>query len=225
MNTPGSPGALYKSRRQAGQILAARLHIYIDHDPIILALPRGGVPVGYEVARALGAPLDVLIVSKIGAPENKDMALGAVANESAKRWVANQEMLDYFNPPAGWFEAERDRQVDNIERRKYLYGSHDYSLSLTGRTVIVVDDGVETGSTARVALVALAEVAPARLVWATPVGPVNIIDSLSALADDVICLATPNSVKRIGMYYQDFPMVSDGDVVSLLALCRVGSNV
>jgi predicted phosphoribosyltransferase len=164
-------------------------------------------------------------VSKIGAPENKDMALGAVANESAKRWVANQEMLDYFNPPAGWFEAERDRQVDNIERRKYLYGSHDYSLSLTGRTVIVVDDGVKTGSTARVALVALAEVAPARLVWATPVGPVNIIDSLSALADDVICLATPNSVKRIGMYYQDFSMVSDGDVVSLLALCRVGSNV
>ena len=225
MNPVWSPAVLYKNRSQAGQVLAARLRPYIHHNPIILAVPRGGVPVGYQVARELEAPLDVLMVSKIGAPGNKDMALGAITDGAARRWVANQAMLEYLNPPAGWFEAERDRQIDSIERRRRLYRGYTDPIVITGRTVIVVDDGVATGSTARVALFALAEAAPARLVWAAPVGPADVTEGLKALADDVVCLATPDVVKHIETYYQDSCPVSDQDVLSLLARCRSDSRV
>ncbi|RRW44373.1 phosphoribosyltransferase [Pseudomonas luteola] len=225
MNPVWSPAVLYKNRSQTGQVLATRLRPYIHHNPIILAVPRGGVPVGYQVARELEAPLDVLMVSKIGAPGNKDMALGAVTDGAARRWVANQTMLEYLNPPAGWFEAERDRQIDSIERRRRLYRGYTNSMVITNRTVIVVDDGVATGSTARVALVALAEAAPARLVWAAPVGPADVAEGLKALADDVVCLATPDVVKHIETYYQNFCPVSDQDVLSLLARCRSDSRV
>ncbi|TWI56664.1 putative phosphoribosyltransferase [Pseudomonas duriflava] len=210
----------YQDRFQAGQALAEVLQVYANASPVVLALPRGGVPVALPIAQALNAPLDVVMARKIGAPNDKGCGLGAVIDGPASRWVVNQDRLEFLNPPAGWFEAERDRQLSDLKGLRRLYCGNRPPVSLKGRTVILADDGLDTGGTARVALMALAEEAPARLMLAVPVGARRVVNALQKLADQIICLAMPEPFQGIGAYYRQFEPLSDVDVAGLLSYAR-----
>jgi putative phosphoribosyl transferase len=211
---------LFDDRRDAGRRLAAALIRYRESDPIVLALPRGGVPVGFEVARALGAPLDVLMVRKIGAPGQPELGLGAVVDGADPQLVLNDEVIRRVSPPPGYIEDEQRRQLAEIERRRRRYLGDRPGLSVDGRIALVVDDGIATGATVKAALRGLARARPARLVLAVPVAPADTIDELSAECDDIVCLATPEPFHAVGPHYRDFTQTTDDEVVRLLAEAR-----
>src|SRR6059058_677649 len=162
-------GSLFEDRRDAGRQLAAALAHYESSRPVVLALPRGGVPVGFEVAKALGAPLDVLLVRKIGAPGHEELGLGAVVDGHDPQLVLNEDLVRTVAPPPGYIEAEEQRQLAEIERRRRPYIGDRSPVAVEARTVIVVDDGIATGATVKAALRGLARSRPARLVLAVPV--------------------------------------------------------
>ena len=189
---------LFRNRRDAGRRLAVALASYRESRPIVLALPRGGVPVGFEVAKALAAPLDVLLVRKIGAPGHEELGLGAVVDGHDPQLVLNEDLVRVIAPPAGYIEAEEQRQLAEIERRRQEYVGNRTPVAVEGRTVIVVDDGIATGATVKAALRGLARNRPARLVLAVPVAPADSLDELSAECDEVVCLATPDPFMRWG---------------------------
>src|SRR2546423_796744 len=182
---------LFRNRPDAGRRLAVALAPYRESRPIVLALPRGGVPVGFEVAKALAAPLDVLLVRKIGAPEQEELGLGAVVDGHDPQLVLNEDLVRAVAPPPGYMEAEQHRQLAEIERRRQQYVGDRSPVAVEGRTVIVVDDGIATGATFKAALRGLTRNNPARLVLAVPVAPADRLEELSAECDDVVCLATP----------------------------------
>src|SRR5690348_6438925 len=183
---------LFRNRRDAGRRLAVALAPYRESRPIVLALPRGGVPVGFEVAKALAAPLDVLLVRKIGAPGHEELGLGAVVDGHDHQLVLNEDLVRAVAPPPGYIEAEKQRQLAEIERRRQHYLGDRSPVAVEGRTVIVVDDGIATGATVKAALRGLARNRPARLVLAVPVAPGDSLNELSTECDDVVCLATPD---------------------------------
>ncbi len=207
----------FRDRRQAGQALAAALRELTLERPVVLALPRGGVPIGHEVARALAAPLDILLVRKIGAPGHAEFALGAVVDGSAPQWVVDDDMLRLFQPSPEWFAEQMAEQLREIERRRALYCGPRPPVALAGRDLIVVDDGLATGSTARVALKALHGRDPGRLVLAVPVGPRDTVEKLRPEVDELICLEMPEPFHAVGLHYEDFHQVSDLEVMELLA--------
>jgi putative phosphoribosyl transferase len=183
-------------------------------DPIVLALPRGGVPVGFEVARRLRAPLDVLIVRKLGTPGQEELAMGAVASGGAE--YLNAELIAELRLGHGVLDRTREREMAEVERRARRYRGDLPWPELRGRSVIVVDDGAATGATALAAIAALRRQLPAEVVIALPVAPRDTCDRLRAAADRLVCLRTPVLFFAIGTWYLDFEQVSDDDVRALL---------
>jgi putative phosphoribosyl transferase len=208
--------ALFADRSEAGRALAQRLLRFMDERPVVLALPRGGVPVGFEVARALEAPLDLVLVRKIGAPFQPELAVGAVVDGSRPETVLNEEMVREFGIPETYIAEESARQLAEIERRRELYLAGRTRIPVEARTAIVVDDGIATGATMEAALHATRRANPKRLVLATPVAPPDTIERLRPRADEVVCLAMPRLFGAIGAFYEDFRQVNDEEVVDLL---------
>jgi putative phosphoribosyl transferase len=208
--------ALFADRSEAGRVLAQRLLGFKDQRPLILALPRGGVPVGFEVARMLAAPLDLVLVRKIGAPFQPELAIGAVVDGARAETVLNQEMVREFQIPESYLAEESARQLAEIERRRKLYLGGWARAPIEDRTAIVVDDGIATGATMEAALRAIRRANPKRLVLAVPVAPPDTIERLRRQADEVVCLATPRLFHAIGTFYEDFRQMTDEQVVELL---------
>lgn len=207
---------LFRDRVHAGQELAEALLHLASEQPLVLALPRGGVPVAFEVAALLKAPLDVVLVRKIGAPGNEELALGAVIDGANPQWVVNQGLLRQINPPASWFDEEMQRQLTELERRRKHYCGDRPAPSVADRCVIVIDDGIATGATVRAALKGLRQAGPRWMVLATPVGPRDVIEALQSEVDELICLAMPEPFIGVGRHYGDFDQTSDQQVVELL---------
>jgi putative phosphoribosyl transferase len=206
----------FQDRRDAGRQLADALLQFKNEDPVVLALPRGGVPVAYEVAQMLDAPLDILMVRKIGAPGYPELGLGAVVDGQHYQRVLNQKVVDMIKPPPGYIEAEEQRQIQEIERRRKLYCGDRLPVAIEGRTVIVVDDGVATGGTMKTSLAALSAAGVKRLLFAVPVAPPDTLNELYDDADDGVCLMAPESFRAVSPFYGDFSQTTDGEVISLL---------
>ncbi len=214
---------IFTDRRDAGRRLVPALMRFKDQNPIVLALPRGGVPVAFEVARALDAPLDVVLVRKIGAPGHEELGLGAVVDGANPQIVLNDEIVRAVGADPAYIKAATARQLDEIERRRRLYRGSEPPLEIAGRTVIVVDDGIATGGTVRAVLQALTRSQPRRLVLAVPVAPRETIAALRAEADEVICLLAPEPFYAVGAHYRDFRQTSDEDVVDLLHAAKTAA--
>lgn len=206
----------FKDRADAGRQLAARLACYEKDKPVILALPRGGVTVAAEVAAALKAPMDIVLVRKIGAPIQPELALGAVVDGHDPIIVRNPYVIESTATNEEEFQALCREQLAEIERRRVVYVGRRQPLNVEGRIVIMVDDGIATGATMRAALQATRVRRPSKLVLAVPVAPADTLEALSNEVDDVICLADVGPVGAIGAFYGDFRQVTDDDVVATL---------
>jgi predicted phosphoribosyltransferase len=214
----------FRDRLDAGRQLAGALLHLKEARPIVLALPRGGVPVAFEVAVALGAPLDVVLVRKIGAPGQPELGLGAVVDGTSPQIVLNEELVQLVRPGQAYLEAEERRQFAEIERRRGLYRPGRAPISLAGRTAIVVDDGIATGGTMKAVLLALRNSGVGRLVLAVPLAPADSLEELSPLADEVVCLMSPEPFYSVGSHYRDFTQTTDDEVIHLLARAAKNSN-
>jgi predicted phosphoribosyltransferase/dienelactone hydrolase len=214
----------FADRREAGRHLAAALRHFRHDHPVILALPRGGVPVAHEIAQALDAPLDVILVRKIGAPGHPELGIGAVVDGHDPQTVLNEEIVRALHPSAAYVEDERRRQLAEIERRRGLYRPGRPAIPLKGRLVIVVDDGVATGATVKAVLRALSRTGAARIVLAIPVAPSEVLGELKALADEIVCLASPEPFHAVGLHYRDFAQTGDDEVIALLASAGHNGN-
>jgi putative phosphoribosyl transferase len=206
----------FKDRSDAGRKLAKALARYRDEQPVILALPRGGVPVAAEVAAALKAPLDLILVRKIGVPFQPELAMGAVVDGSTPLIVRNEDVIGLARIDEAEFKAICDGELAEIERRRQRYLGKRERVDVSGRTAIVIDDGVATGATTRAALRATRMRNPKRLVLAVPVAPTESLAELRSDADDVICLEDYDFFGAIGAYYADFSQVADDEVIELL---------
>lgn len=214
-----SSGFLFHDRRDAGRRLAAALaELGLVH-PVVLALPRGGVPVGFEVAKVLAAPLDILLVRKIGAPGHEEFGIGAVIDGSHPRCLVDREAARLSGASQGYIEQEVRRQLAEIERRRAAYRSGP-TVDVANRPVILVDDGIATGGTVRAALEGLAGSSAASIVLAVPVAPREALQQLRGFCDRLVCLASPEPFLAVGRFYRDFSQTSDAEVVSLLAEAR-----
>ena len=194
---------------------------YSADNAVVLALPRGGVPVAFEVARALRAPLDLIFVRKIGAPGHAEYGLGAVVDGAHPQVVLNEEAVRFLDVPPSYIEKETQRQLQEIERRRQHYLAGRQPVDVGGRVAIVVDDGIATGGTVRAALKGLSLARPARLILAVPVAPADTIDRLRAEADEIVCLMTPDPFHAVGQHYDDFRQTSDREVTTLLNEARL----
>ena len=209
--------ALFRDRRDAGRQLAAALARFKDEQPLILALPRGGVPVAFEVARALDAVLDLLLVRKIGAPGHQELAIGAVVDGKNPQLVLNEEIIAVAALPPRYIDTEKLRQLAEIERRRQLYRGDEPPSDIAGRTVIVIDDGIATGATMKAALRGVRQSKPRRLVLAVPVAPPSTLEEMAKECDGIVCLATPEWFHAVGSHYVDFAQTTDEEVMTLLA--------
>ncbi len=208
--------ASFVDRFDAGRQLAARLSGRSLADPVVYALPRGGVPVGYEIARALHAPLDLLLVRKIGAAGYPELALGAVAEGEPPLLVVNEDVRRSGGGDDAYLERAKQQALDEIERRKQAYRGGGGRIPPAGRTAIVVDDGLATGATARAAIRALRADGARKVILAVPVAPPETAAALLAEADEVVCLAMPTTFHGVGQFYDDFHQLSDAETVALL---------
>ena len=210
----------FDDRRDAGRQLATKLTPYAKARPFVLALPRGGVPVGYEVARALGAPLDVFVVRKLGVPGNEELAMGAVA--SGGDFVLNDDVVRGFRISAADVARVVEAERREIDRRERAFRDGRPFPDLRRCTAVLVDDGLATGATMRAAVGVLREVRPARLVVAVPIADPDACDAFRDLADDVVCAVTPEPLHAVGLWYRDFTQTTDDEVRELLA--RAGAE-
>jgi putative phosphoribosyl transferase len=206
----------FRNRSDAGRQLAKALAGYKDQQPVILALPRGGVPVAAQVAAALNAPLDLILVRKIGVPFQPELAMGAVVDGGAPIIVRNEDVIRLAGIDESEFQAVCDDELAEIERRRQRYLDSRNRVDVSGRTAIVIDDGVATGATTRAALRATRMRNPKRLVLAVPVAPTDSLSALRGDADDVVCLEDHEFFGAIGVYYVDFSQVPDEEVIEIL---------
>jgi putative phosphoribosyl transferase len=206
----------FRDRSDAGRQLARALSGYKKRHAVVLALPRGGVPVAAEVAAALDAPLDLILVRKIGVPDQPELAMGAVVDGAAPIVVRNEEMIELSGTTANEFEAACATELAEIERRRELYIGERARAEIAGQVVIVIDDGIATGATTRAALQAIRRRKPKELVLAVPVAPGETIAKLRGEVDALICLETPEFFGAIGYFYDDFRQVSDREVIAIL---------
>ena len=208
---------MFANRDEAGLELARHLLVLRDQAPVVLALPRGGVPVAARVAEALNAPLDLMLVRKIGVPGHRELAVGAIAGAEGQTMVTN--------PAVAAMEGLNERDIDQLadaeraelRRRQALYLNGRAPVALAGRTVILVDDGIATGATAKAALLAIRKAAPKRVVLAVPVASDDAVADLRPFADDIICLEIPPMFYAVGAHYRDFPQIDDTEVIETLA--------
>ena len=207
---------LFQDRTDAGRWLARALVKYKAHRPVVLALPRGGVPVAAEVAAALDAPLDLVLVRKIGVPSRPELAMGAVTDGGSPTIIRNSEIIELCGVSERKFDAVCKEELGEIERRRKRYLGDRARTEVKGEVVIVVDDGIATGATTLAAVRAIRERKPKELVLAVPVAPLDTIEKLRAEVDDIVCLETPGDLGAIGYFYRDFHQVSDDGVISTL---------
>jgi predicted phosphoribosyltransferase len=205
----------FRDRAEAGRLLAGKLDEFRGRpDVIVLALPRGGVPVAFEVARAIGAPLDVLMVRKLGVPGHEELAMGALA--SGDRRVLNREVIQALKIDDETIEAAVRKEQRELQRRERAYRDDRPFPDLAGRVVILVDDGLATGSTMRAAVAAVREQGPERVVVAVPTAAPSTCEEFRDLADDCVCVMTPEPFRAVGLWYEDFSQTSDEEVRELL---------
>jgi putative phosphoribosyl transferase len=213
----------FADRTDAGRKLAAKLLAYADcPNLLVLALPRGGVPIAYEVARALHAPLDVFIVRKLGVPWNEELAMGAIATGGVR--VLNQDVIDRGNIPGWVVDDVAEREQEELERRERLYRGDRSAADIRDRTIILVDDGLATGSTMRAAAIALQQMKPVKIVVAVPVSPPETCEAFRSEVDEVICAITPEPFIAVGAWYSDFSQTSDEEVRQLLEQASRGQH-
>ena len=216
---------LFADRKDAGRKLAAALANFQGQDCLVLALPRGGVPVAAEVALALHAPLDILLVRKIGAPHQPEFAIGAVIDGGAPVIVRNPELIRLSGTTEKQFEMICSQQLNEIERRRNLYLRGRLPMNPKDRVTIIIDDGIATGATMRAALQATRMRHPKELVLATPVAAPDTLESLRGEVDEVVCLESPENFGAVGRFYADFEQTTDEEVVATLARLRARSDV
>lgn len=206
---------LFQDRFDAGRFLASKLHAYANRSgAVVLALPRGGVPVGFEVAKILNLPLDVFVVRKLGVPGYEELAMGAIASAGIR--VVNEDVVEKAGIPEDVIEAVAAEEEQELERRERDYREGRPPLNVQGRTVILVDDGLATGSSMRVAVLALRKKRPAQIVVAVPVGAPAACAEFESEVDETICAITPEPFQSVGQWYRDFSQTSDQEVRDLL---------
>nr|WP_204339342.1 phosphoribosyltransferase family protein [Rhizobium leguminosarum] len=215
-STKGDRPVRFSNRLEAGRQLAKALEAYREQDVVVLALPRGGVPVAAEVANHLGAPLDLLLVRKIGVPWQPELAMGAVIDGSQPMVVRNEETIRFAAISEGEFNDICQKELAEIERRRRLYLAARPTVEIAGRIAIIIDDGIATGATVRAAVSGLRRRKPAKIVVAVPVAPLSEIAALQKEADEVVCLLQPPILGAIGYFYIDFEQLTDDDVIRLL---------
>jgi len=215
----------FVNRSDAGRRLAMALARYQGQQPVVLALPRGGVPVAAEVASALGAPLDLILVRKIGVPYQPELAMGAIVDGKTPLIVRNDDVIAMAGISESEFKTVCDRELTEIERRRQQYLGDRPRAEVTGRVAIIIDDGIATGATARAALRATRMRNTKQVVLAVPVAPVDTLMMMRNEADDLVCLEEYADFGAIGLYYLDFRQVSDQEVINALARCPVASVV
>jgi putative phosphoribosyl transferase len=207
---------MFHDRSHAGRRLAAELMRFRDTHPVVLALPRGGVPVGFEIAAALQAPLDVVLVRKLGAPGFEELAIGAIAEGDPVERVVDAETIALLNVPGDYLDREIERQKKELERRRIAYRGDRPALDVHASTAIVVDDGIATGATMRAALRSVRWRHPSRLVMAVPVGPPSTLAAMHGEADELVCLQSPELFEAISPFYEEFHQLADDEVTDLL---------
>lgn len=212
----------FSNRADAGRQLAEALLASDLRDPVVVALPRGGVPVGFEIAQRLAAPLHVLIVRKIGAPGHPEIGIGAVVHGREPHVVVSEEAARQFQLPPGYIAAERDRQLAEIDRRRRMYLGEDADKTPdhAGRPIVLVDDGVANGVSIRAAIARLREIGVSSIHVAVPVAPAAVVELLSQEVEQVTCLAAPERLGGVSVFYDDFDQVDDQEVIRLLKLAR-----
>ena len=211
---------MFRDRADAGRRLGAMLGRYRDEHPIVVAVPRGGVPVGFEVARALGAPLEIVVVRKLGAPGEPELGIGAVADGGHPETVLNRDVIRLAGVPRAYLEREVERQLAEIQRRQTLYRQGREAADLRDCTVILVDDGIATGGSIRAALRSVRRAGARRVILAVPVAPPDTIEALHGEADEIVCVETPENLGAIGEFYLVFSQTGDAEVIRLLGEAR-----
>ena len=209
----------FPDRSKAGQLLAQKLAGYANNpDVVVFALPRGGVPVGFQVARALNVPLDIIIVRKLGVPDHEELAMGAIASGDVR--VLNHDTIDWMQIPNFVIDRVTEMEKTELQRRELTYRGTAPPLDPAGKIVILVDDGIATGSTMRAAVAVVRSRGPQRVVIAVPTAPVSTVKELRNVADDVISIITPDAFVGVGQWYDDFRQVSDEVTRDLYELAR-----
>jgi putative phosphoribosyl transferase len=207
--------ARFRDRREAGQRLAAKLSTYADHsDVLVIGLPRGGVPVAAEVAKALHVPMDICLVRKLGVPSHKELAMGAIASGGVR--VLNYDVLSWLKISSKTIDEVAARELRELQRRDRAYRGDRPPPEVRDRTVILVDDGLATGSTMRAAIGVLKEQHPQRIVVAVPVAAPDICQEMRGIVDEVVCVKTPDPLYAIGFWYENFAQTTDAEVCELL---------
>lgn len=208
---------MLRNRSEAGQLLADKLKLQKLESPVILALPRGGVPIGYEIATQLKARLDILMVRKISVPWQKELAVGAIIGSSPPEIFIDHKMQKALHISTEEINEEISQQLSLIEKRQKHYGMSGKARKLQGRSLIIVDDGIATGATVRVAITAVRKQGPCKIILAIPIASRESLNALEESVNQIICLEAPFPFHSVGAHYQDFSEVSDEDVISLLA--------
>ncbi len=212
----GADRPRYPDRAEAGRRLAAALLPMALENPVVYALPRGGVPVALEVARALGAPLDLILVRKIGAPGAPELALGAIVDGTHPQLVINENVRRHSGANDAWLQRARDREMAELDRRRALYLGGRRQEDPAGRTAVIVDDGLATGATVRAAIIAMKEQGAGRICVAVPVAAEDALPQVEAEADLVVCLHAAHIFEGVGAFYDDFHQLTDDETISLL---------
>ncbi len=214
----------FRDRTDAGQQLAQQLKAYANRaDVLVLALPRGGVPIGYEIARALNLPLDICLVRKLGEPGNKESAIGAISADGVR--VLNHYALSYLGITKQQLERITDQELQELKRRDQAYRGNRSPVDIYDRTIILVDDGLATGATMRAAVMWVRSQQPRQLIVAVPIAAMGAYKQLKTQVDRLICLSIPNNMFAIGLWYNNFDQVTDEEVCNLLDRSTVANNV